>query len=106
MDKATIHDPKAMVLIGINEASGAFLGPFSMGVSFLEEYAKNNSAPVQALCAQTLAADNNAATIKELTDSLDDKNWAVRAAAARALPKLHQPDVIPELKNMMENDKE
>jgi HEAT repeat protein len=108
MDKAkqTMHDPKAMVLISINEASGAFLGPFSMGVSVLEEYARNNSAPVQALCAQMLAADNTAATIDELTDSLDDKNWAVRVAAARALAKLHHRDMIPKLKNMMENDKE
>jgi HEAT repeat protein len=53
-----------------------------------------------------LAADNTAATIDELTDSLDDKNWAVRVAAARALAKLHHRDMIPKLKNMMENDKE
>gem|GEM_PF-1392874 len=79
-----LHDPKALALIGINEASGAFLGPFSMGVSMLEEYEKDTSSPVQALCAKLLAADNTSDTIEELKYALDDKNWTVRAAAARA----------------------
>jgi HEAT repeat protein len=107
MDKAkqTMHDPKAMALIGVNEASGAFLGSFSMGVSFIEEYAKNNTGPVQALCAQMLASDKDPATIEELSDALDDKNWAVRAAAARALAKLNHRAALPKLAAMMANDK-
>ncbi len=36
-----MHDPNALALIGVNEVSSAFLGPFSMGVSIAEEYAKN-----------------------------------------------------------------
>jgi hypothetical protein len=46
-----MHDPKALALIGVNEASGAFLGPFSLGVSVVEEYAKNTGTSVQTLCA-------------------------------------------------------
>ena len=93
-------------MIGINQASGAFLGPFSMGISFIEESTKNNSAPVQALCAQMLAADDSPETVTELRDALGDKNWAVRASAARALARLGHPEDIPQLKNMMANDKE
>jgi HEAT repeat protein len=104
--KQTMHDPKAMALIGINQASGAFLGPFSMGISFIEEYAKNNSAPVQALCAQMLSSDNDSMTVEELNDALGDKNWAVRSAAARALAKLNHRPSIPKLEDMMENEKE
>jgi HEAT repeat protein len=104
--KADMHDPKALALIGINQASGAFLGPFSMGVSFIEEYAKNNSAPIQSLCAQLLSSDNSPRTIQELTDALDDKNWAVRAEAVRALARLNHPQAIPQLKDMMKNDKD
>ena len=101
-----MHDPKSLALIGINQASGAFLGPFSMGISFIEEYTKNNSAPVQALCAQMLAADDSPETVKELRDALGDKNWAVRASAARALARLGHPEAIPQLRDMMESDKE
>ncbi|HXQ25839.1 MAG TPA: HEAT repeat domain-containing protein [Candidatus Acidoferrales bacterium] len=103
---AQMHDPKSLALIGINQASGVFLGPFSMGISFIEEYTKNNSAPVQALCAQMLAADDSPDTVQELRDALGDKNWAVRASAARALAQLGRPEAIPQLKDMMANDKE
>jgi hypothetical protein len=100
-----MHDPKALALIGVNELSGAFLGPFSMAVSMAEEYAKNSGTPVQALCAQLLASDPSHRTIEELTDALGDKDWAVRAAAARSLAKLDRPAALPQLKDMMENDK-
>jgi hypothetical protein len=108
MDKMRqeMHDPKSLALIGINEASGAFLGPFSMGVSFVEEYARNNGAPVQALCAKLLASDDSRDTVNEMRDALADKNWAVRAAAARALAKMNHPEVIPQLRDMMQYDKE
>jgi HEAT repeat protein len=103
---AEMHDPKSLALIGINQASGALLGPFSLGVSFIEEYTRNKSAPVQALCAQMLAADDSSETVEQLQDALSDKNWAVRAAAARAHARLGHPSVIPELKEMMQSDKE
>lgn len=102
--KQEMHDPKALALIGINEASGAFLGPFSMGVSMLEEYAKNTSAPVQAVCAQLLAMDDSRETTDELEDALWDKNWAVRAAAARALAKLNDRKAVKHLVDIMESD--
>jgi HEAT repeat protein len=100
-----MHDPKALALIGVNEASGAFLGPFSMGVSMVEEYARNNGTSIQALCAQMLALDESHETVDELTYALDDKNWTVRAAAARSLAKLNVRAVLPQLKDMMVNDK-
>jgi HEAT repeat protein len=100
-----MHDPKALALIGVNEASGAFLGPFSMGVSMVEEYAKNGGQSVQALCAQILASDDNRATIEQLHLALADKNWTVRAAAARSLARLNDRAALPQLKEMMQNDK-
>jgi HEAT repeat protein len=103
-----MHDPKALALIGVNEASGAFLGPFSMvsmGVSMVEEYAKNNGTSIQALCAQLLALDDTRETADELTYALDDKNWTVRAAAARSLAKLGIRAALPQLQDMMAEDK-
>ncbi len=100
-----LESPKQLALLGINQASGAFLGPFSMGVSFIEEYAMNNSASVQALCANLLASDNSQRTYQELKDALGDGNWAVRAAAARSLAKLGRTAAIPRLAEMMRQDK-
>ena len=100
-----MHDPKALALIGVNEASGAFLGPFSMGVSMVEEYAKNGGTSVQALCAQLLATDNTGETVEQLNMALSDKNWTVRAAAARSLARLNVRSALPQLKDMMQNDK-
>ena len=100
-----MHDPKALALIGVNQASGAFLGPFSMGVSMVEEYAKNNGTPVQALCAQLLSSDDSPYTSQQLKLALIDSNWAVRAAAARALAKLNVRSSLPKLVDMMNSDK-
>lgn len=100
-----MHDPKALALIGVNEASGAFLGPFSMGVSMVEEYAKNSGTPVQALCAQLLSTDDSPYTLQQLKLALVDSNWAVRAAAARSLAKLNVRSSLPQLIDMMNNDK-
>ncbi len=100
-----MHDPKALALIGVNEASGAFLGPFSMGVSMIEEYAKNSGTSVQALCAQLLSTDDSPYTLQQLKLALVDSNWAVRAAAARSLAKLNVRSSLPKLIDMMNNDK-
>lgn len=104
--KQEMHDPKALALIGVNEASGAFLGPFSMGVSMIEEYAKDSSAPVQAVCALLLAMDDSRRTTDELEYALWDKNWAVRAAAARAIAKLNDRKALRQLTDMMMTDKQ
>lgn len=103
--KKDIHDPKTLALIGIDQASGAFLGPFSMGVSVLEEYAKNTSSPVQAYCATLLSQDPSPDTIEQLSLALGDNNWTVRAAAAKALAEMHDRKVISKLEEMMETDK-
>jgi len=100
-----MHDPKALALIGVNEASGAFLGPLSMGVSAVEEYAKNNGTSVQALCAELLALDDSRRTMEELTYALADSNWTVRATAARSIARLNYHGAMASLKGMMQNDK-
>jgi HEAT repeat protein len=82
--KRKLHSPAAMAKIGISEAAG-FLGPFSMGVSFVEELVKDKGATARALSAKLLGSDSDPQTKVELEQSLEDKNAGVRAAAARAL---------------------
>jgi HEAT repeat protein len=82
--KRKLHSPAALAKIGIDEASG-FLGPFSMGVGFVEELVKDKGATARALSAKLLGSDSDPQTRRELEQSLEDKNSGVRAAAARAL---------------------
>ena len=82
--KRKMHSPAALAKIGINEAAG-FLGPFSMGVGFVEELVKDKGATARALSARLLGSDSDPQTKVELEQSLEDKNSGVRAAAARAL---------------------
>lgn len=104
--KQELHDPKALALIGVNQGAGALLGPFSMGVSLIEAYAKDNGAPVEALCAQLLASDNTSDTVDELKAALADKNWTVRVAAARSLAEMRRTETIPQLRDMFDDDKQ
>ncbi|MGH9685119.1 MAG: HEAT repeat domain-containing protein [Candidatus Acidiferrales bacterium] len=101
-----LHDPKALALIGVNEGAGALLGPFSMGVSLIEAYAKDNGAPIEALCAQLLASDNTPDTVEELKAALADRNWTVRVAAARSLAEMRRTETIPQLRDMFDDDKQ
>jgi HEAT repeat protein len=102
--KQDIHNPKKLAMMGVNQASGAFLGPFSIGVYFAEEYAKHNSAPAQAVCAKLLSSDRTEETVAELVGALGDSSWVVRAAAARALGEMDRPEALPGLKAELEND--
>lgn len=102
--KQTIHNPKKLAMMGVNQASGALLGPFSIGVYFVEDYAKHSSSPVQAVCAKLLASDPSERTLAELIDALGDNSWVVRAAAARALGEIDRPEALPGLKTVLETD--
>lgn len=104
--KKKLHDPGALTLIGVNETAGAFLGPFSMGLFVIEAFVRDSSAPARVLCATLLAPDNSPDTLDELQEALGDKNWVVRAAAAKALGNYRRKGVIPKLQELLQDDKE
>jgi len=82
--KSKLRSPAALAKIGVDQASG-FLGPFSMGVWFAEDFLKDKGAPARSIAAKLLASDPDSRTTIELEEALEDKNSAVRAMAARAL---------------------
>ena len=47
--KRKIHDPKALAVMGFNEASGALLGPFNIGIIAAEQAFKTGSSGGRAL---------------------------------------------------------
>jgi HEAT repeat protein len=83
--KAKIHDPKALALIGVKETAGVFLGPAGAGVGVAEGLLKDANASGKTVAAALLATDKNPDAISAIRQALGDKNWTVRAAAARAL---------------------
>lgn len=92
-----LHDPVALASIGIGEASGALLGPFSEGITIAEELAKDRGAPAQALSATLLGEYPNPTAEKVLLAALKERNIAVRAAVAKSLGGFDDPALIPHL---------
>jgi HEAT repeat protein len=82
--KLKLHDPKALLMLGVQEGAG-FAGPFGLGVPVAEGLLKDSQASGKTVAALLLATDRTPETLKALQDSLTDKNWTVRVAAARAI---------------------
>ncbi|HTB20941.1 MAG TPA: HEAT repeat domain-containing protein [Bryobacteraceae bacterium] len=98
------YDPKAMAVLGAKSASGALLGPFNIGVLAAEQVLKNGAVAVRMHALNLLAEDCDTQTFKLLeAASTDDKTWAEKAAAAKALGKCGNPDAIPKLEENLSN---
>ncbi len=92
------YDPKAMAVLGAKEASGALLGPFNIGVIAAEQVLKNGAVAVRMQALNLLAEECDTPTFKLLEEATtDDKTWAEKAAAAKALGRCGNPEAIPRL---------
>jgi HEAT repeat protein len=98
------YDPKQMAIIGARSASGALLGPFNIGVIATEQVFKNGAVAVRMQALNLLAEECDAQTFKLLeAAATDDKTWAEKAAAAKALGRCGNPDAIPKLEENLSN---
>ncbi|HTR37235.1 MAG TPA: HEAT repeat domain-containing protein [Bryobacteraceae bacterium] len=96
--KQKMHQPKTLAMMGFREATGALLGPFNMGLVAAEDTLKDGTASARVLSVSLLAQECDAVTLQLVEKACtNDKNWAVRAAAAKALGKCHNSDAIPTL---------
>ncbi len=94
--KRTARSPSQLAQMGINEASGALLGPFSIGVTAAESILKDSGAPGRALAAVMLAEHCDAALRTLLEhDLVSEGNWGVKTAIARGLGKCGDRYSIP-----------
>lgn len=101
-----MHDPKALAMLGVKEASGAFLGPAAMAISFAQETMKDKGATGRAYAATALAEDRSTAARKILESSLQDSNATVRAAACRSLAILGDRAAIVFVEPLLEDKNE
>ena len=95
--KLKLHDPKALLLLGVNQAAG-LLGPMGAGIPVAEQLLKDSQSSGKTVAALLLATDTSPESKNAVRLALGDKNWTVRAAAARAvaLREIGQyyPDVV------------
>jgi hypothetical protein len=84
--KAKLRNPSALAKMGVNEASGALLGPFSMGITAVQEALKDSGAPTRALSVHLMSQDCDTYGVQLMEWAVAaDGNDLVKAAAARAL---------------------
>jgi hypothetical protein len=100
-----LHSPTAMTEMGINQASGYFLGPFGFGVKAIELAHQNGGDPGRAQAVDALAQQHSSAVRDALVDCLDDKDSDVRATAARNLGRWPGPETEKVLLSLFEDDK-
>lgn len=100
-----MHSPKALAMMGVREASGALLGPASMGVYAAQEMMKDGQAPGRVIAATLVSQDCDARVLQLLEWAIDnDKNKAARAGFARALGRCGTKDDIPRLEPLLDAD--
>jgi HEAT repeat protein len=101
-----LHSPSDLARIGLTEASGVFLGPFSFGVVLAEELTKDKGAPARAISASLLASDHDPKSVRALEDAIQDDNAAVRAAAAKAIGSHACKQLLPDLEFLFDDKDE
>lgn len=97
--------PAQLGLMGAESASGALLGPASIGITAIREAVKDTKgdagAPGRAEAASVLAKDQDAYALTLLEWALGDQNWAVRLAVAKALGERGNQDTVPKLSALL-----
>lgn len=105
--KRKLHSPSQVALMGVKEATGAFLGPASLGVTMAQQAIKlkDTSAPGRIAAAEILAKDSDPYALTLLEWALGDTSWAVRAAVAKALGSRGNQGTIPKLMPLLTDDR-
>lgn len=100
--KSKMRNPKTLARMGVMEASGALLGPFSMGIKLADDMMKDTGAPTRALAILTMSEDCDArgAQLMEWAMTTDSNNL-VRAAAAKALGRCGNLTTTDKLMRML-----
>ena len=80
-----LHSPSTLARIAALQGASLFLGPFGFGVGAYEYMHKNGVDTSRVTAVEQLSEEKTAPIRTTLIDALNDKDPAVRAAAAKAL---------------------
>lgn len=101
-----LHSPSKLAAIGAEQGAYALLGPFGLGVDAIRMTRKaNNGNSARVLTATLLEEDSSDATMQQFLDALEDRDYFVRAAAARALGNYRGKQVMDALQGAFEDPK-
>lgn len=104
--RAKMHDTKGILLIGVKEGAGVFLGPAGAGIVVAEGLMKDANASGKTVAAALLAEDKNPEAVQAIREGLGDKNWTVRAACARALALAGRVDAFKDIVALMDDKRD
>lgn len=101
--KGKIHHPEGLMLMGVQDATGAMFGPVSMVIPAILDTAdlKSKGAPGRAAATAYLAKDPDPYAITLLEWALTDDNQFVRLEAAKGLGDRGNAESVPKLEAML-----
>jgi HEAT repeat protein len=100
-----LHDPTALAKYGALQGASLLLGPFGMGIGAYEYLHKNGGDSARVSAIEAIAQNHTDPIRTELLSALTDKDLGVRAAAAKALARYHEPEVPPALAKVFDDTK-
>jgi HEAT repeat protein len=83
--KHKLHDPGALLLLGLKAGAGIAVPGGGLGVAGAERFMKDGQASGKTIAALLLAGDRTPDSFMALRAGLLDRNWTVRGASAAAI---------------------
>jgi HEAT repeat protein len=100
-----MHDPAALATLGATTGASLLLGPFGFGVKAFEYMLKSGSDPARVAAIDLLAQSHVPGIDAELINTLNDKDQAVRAEAAKALGQRHVASAMKPIGELLSDPK-
>jgi hypothetical protein len=102
----SLRHPGSLARFGATQGAAMLLGPFGFGIGAIEYMRKNGSGNAARVTAiEQLGQERTAPVRNEIVAALEDKDPAVRAAAAKALGSYHDRSVSDDLFKLFDDSK-
>jgi len=100
-----LHNPATLARIGALQGATMLLGPFGFGVTAYEYMRKNGGDSARVTAIEQVSQEKTGPIRTTLINALDDKDPAVRAAAAKALGNYREKAVSDALLAVFDDTK-
>ena len=101
----SLRHPGNLARFGATQGAAMLLGPFGFGIGAVEYMRKNGGNSARVTAIEQVSQERTDPVRNELVAALEDKDPAVRAAAAKALGSYHDSSVSGDLFKLFEDSK-